>query len=218
MINLGTNIGRRFVLVLAVALATVGLVVAMSSGHTRSKPMAAMSGGENAQQLAFHDAMRELWEFHGAWTRMAIDNFVGGNPDFAATAQTLLQNQVDIGNAVKPYYGAAAGHKLTVLLKAHINGAVAVLEAAKSANANRLASAEKAWFANGNQIAGFLHSANPHNWSLPAMRSVIKQAVDELHGNYAASARDFNAYNQHLLMMADMLSSGIMEQFPARFR
>ena len=47
---------------------------------------------------------------------------------------------------------------------------------------------------------------------------VIKQAVDELHGEYTASAKDFAAYNQHLLMMADMLSSGIMEQFPGRFR
>jgi hypothetical protein len=46
---------------------------------------------------------------------------------------------------------------------------------------------------------------------------VIKQAVDELDGHYAASARDFTAYNQHLLAMADMLSTGIMKQFPGRF-
>lgn len=226
MIKLAAHLARRFVLVLALVLATVGLAVAASAGHTQSKPMAVMAGGENAKQLAFHDAMRELWEFHGAWTRMAIDNFVGGNPDFAATAQTLLRNQVDISNAVKPYYGAAAAHRLTVLLKAHINGAVAVLDAAKHGNAPKLASAEAAWFANGNQIAAFLHSANPRHWSLAAMRSmmrihlnqVIKQAVDELRGDYAASAADFTAYNQHLLMMADMLSSGIMEQFPGRFR
>ena len=29
----------------------------------------------------------------------------------------LLQNQVDIGNLIKPYYGDEAGNKLTELLK-----------------------------------------------------------------------------------------------------
>jgi hypothetical protein len=95
MINLAANLARRFVLVLPLALITVGLVVAAGAGHAQSKPTSAIAGGENAKPLAFHDAMRELWEFHGAWTRMAIDNFVGGNPDFAATARTLLQNKVD---------------------------------------------------------------------------------------------------------------------------
>ena len=47
---------------------------------------------------------------------------------------------------------------------------------------------------------------------------VIAQAVDELTGQYAAGARAFAPYIRHILDMADMISSGIIQQFPGRFR
>jgi hypothetical protein len=133
---------------------------------------------------------------------------------------------VEIGNAVKPYYGAAAAHKLTALLKAHILGAVKVLEAAKSGSQSKLAHAEAAWFKNGRQIADFLHKADPKFLSLPAARKmmkvhlnqVIQQAVDELQGKYLADARAFAPYIHHILEMADMISDGIIQEFPAKFR
>jgi hypothetical protein len=46
---------------------------------------------------------------------------------------------------------------------------------------------------------------------------VIEQAVDELSGNYAASANAFEPYIRHILDMADMISGGIIRQFPGRF-
>jgi hypothetical protein len=157
---------------------------------------------------------------------MVIVNFVGNLPNLAASEQVLLQNQVDIGNAVKPYYGKAAGNKLTKLLKAHILGAVDVLVAAKSGDSTKLAKAEADWFANGRQIADFLHAADPAFLSRSAARKmmnvhlnqVIQQAVDELKGNYAADARAFAPYIRHILDMADMISGGIIRQFPGRFR
>ena len=76
--------------------------------------------------------MRKLWEDHITWTRLAIVSFAGGLPDLQATEARLLANQVDIGNAIKPYYGRTAGNRLTALLKEHILGAVALLQAAKS--------------------------------------------------------------------------------------
>jgi hypothetical protein len=46
---------------------------------------------------------------------------------------------------------------------------------------------------------------------------VIAQAVDELQGHYRASARAFGPYIRHILAMADMISGGIIKQFPGRF-
>jgi hypothetical protein len=61
------------------------------------------------KEAAFHDAMRKLWEEHITWTRVFIISAAADLPDKDAATQRLLQNQVDIGNAVKPFYGAAAG-------------------------------------------------------------------------------------------------------------
>jgi hypothetical protein len=222
---------RRGTITLAGVIAIVCMsIVLMLTGTSESH-----AAGEHAHSasvpvhttkaVAFHDEMRALWEAHGSWTHMVIVSFVGNLPNLTAEEQVLLQNQVDIGNAVKPYYGKAAGSKLTKLLKAHILGAVDVLVAAKSGDKNKLAQAEAAWFANGRQIADFLHAADPKFLSRAAARTmmrihllqVIQQGVDELKGDFAADARAFAPYIQHLLDMADMISSGIIRQFPGRF-
>jgi hypothetical protein len=46
---------------------------------------------------------------------------------------------------------------------------------------------------------------------------VITLAVDQLDGRYAAAIRVYGVYIDHILDMADMLSTGIIEQFPSRF-
>jgi hypothetical protein len=206
-----------------VVLAAVGTRESHAAGdHAHGAAVAVTSG----RAVAFHDDMRALWEAHGAWTHVVIVSFVGNLPNLAGEEQVLLQNQVDIGNAVKPYYGAAAGNKLTKLLKAHILGAVNVLVAAKSGDKTKLAQAVTDWFANGHQIADFLHDADPRFLSRSAARrmmnihltQVIQQGVDELKGDYAADARAFAPYIRHILDMADMISGGIIRQLPGRFR
>ena len=200
---------------------------AAHDGHTaRTHEHAASAHALTARQVAFHDAMRKLWEDHITWTRLAIVSFAGGLPDLQATEARLLANQVDIGNAIKPYYGRAAGNRLTALLKDHILGAVALLQAAKSGDQTAIGTASAAWYANANQIADFLHDANPHAWSRTTMRAMMKTHLDQtlaevqhrLGGDFAADVRDYDAVHHHILEMADTLSDGIMRQFPKRFR
>jgi hypothetical protein len=176
-------------------------------------------------QVAFHDQMRKLWEDHITWTRLAIVSFVGGLPDLQATEARLLANQDDIGNAVAPFYGQAAGAQLSALLKVHITTAVDILVAAKAGDTTALAAAESAWYANANQIADFLSAANPRFLLDDVMRAqmkahldeTLKEAVDRLHGDFTADIADYEAVHEHILHMADLLSSGIMRQFPDRF-
>jgi hypothetical protein len=100
--------------------------------------------------------MRRLWEEHVTWTRLYIVSAVADLPDKDATAKRLLQNQTDIGNAVKPFYGDAAGDKLTSLLKDHIMIAVEIIDAAKKGDAAKQDAAVKRWQANADDIAVFL--------------------------------------------------------------
>jgi hypothetical protein len=173
----------------------------------------------------FRLGMDKLWEEHVAWTRMAIVSFAAGQPNLPATEARLLRNQVDIGNAIKPYYGAAAGTKLTALLKTHILQAVTVLKAAKAGNKTQVNAALKAWHVNAHQIAAFLSHANPTAWPLHATTMMMddhldlttKEAVDELGGHWAASVADYDKVEAEILMMSHTLSDGIIQQFPGRF-
>jgi hypothetical protein len=203
----------------ALALGTAGAHAVGAHDH------ASRAHALTARQVTFHDSMRKLWEDHITWTRLAIVSFAGGLPDLRVTEAHLLANQVDIGDAIKPYYGRAAGDGLTGLLKEHILGAVALLQAANSGDRTQIAKASSAWYANAHQIADFLHAANPHAWSRKMMRSMMKTHLDQtlaeaqhrLRGNFAADVRDYEAVHRHILSMADTLSSGIMRQFPQRF-
>src|SRR3954465_14206782 len=204
-------------IIVAAALAVASPPAARAANHDRRN---------TTRALPLHDAMRALWESHGTWTERAIVDFVGGLPDTQVAVARLLRNQTEIGNAVKPFYGRKAGNQLTALLKGHINAAVALLQAAKSRDSKATAARQAAFFANANRIARFLHAANPRHWSLRAMRTmmrvhlnqVIGLAVAQLQGHYRAAVRLYGVYIGHILDMADMLSTGIMQQFPARFR
>src|SRR5262245_41443367 len=79
--------------------------------------------------------MHRLWSDHVSWTRDYIISVANGTGDKDETAARLIQNQVVIGNAIKPFYGEEAGNKLTALLKEHIMGAAALLDAAKANDA-----------------------------------------------------------------------------------
>jgi hypothetical protein len=220
---------RRSVLGLAPVALTVGLagsvpaaaVIDDDDDHDHS-----VATPRNAAQVAFHDAMRKLWEDHVTWTRLAIVTFAAGYDGFDATAARLLQNQVDIGDAIKPFYGDAAGAQLTGLLHDHITIAVEILQAAKAGDTAAFTDASARWYANANDIADFLSAANPQFWPNDMMRADMKthldqtlsEAAHELAGNYAASVADYEDAHLHILAMADMLSSGIIGQFPKHFR
>src|SRR5581483_4761144 len=131
------------------------------------------------KQVAFQDAMRKLWEDHITWTRLFIVDFSAGSPETDATLQRLLRNQVEIGDAIAPYYGAEAGGKLTDLLKQHILQAVDVLAAAKAGDAAKLDAASKRWHANADDIAAFLHGANPDAWPLADAQAMMQSHLDD---------------------------------------
>ncbi len=139
--------GRRFTLTFAGLIALASMLVVLATSGARESHAAgdhshALSTRLHTEkQLAFHDAMRALWETHGAWTHMVI----AADPRFLSRGAARQMMQIHL-------------------------------------------------------------------------RQVIEQAVDELHGNYAADARAFAPYIRHILDMADMISNGIIRQFPSRFR
>src|SRR2546430_1065549 len=119
-------IGRNRRLVLATVVAAI-LVATAAVAIT-----GAFAGEQKLSAGAFHDAIRKIWEDHVTWTRLAIVSLVAGLADTNATVGRLMQNQADIGNAIRPFYGDAAGDHLTALLKDHIAIAAEVILVAQA--------------------------------------------------------------------------------------
>lgn len=188
-------------------------------------PAPALTTPPPASRAAFHDAMRQLWEDHITWTRIYIISAAAGLPDADQAAQRLLRNQGDIGDAIKPFYGEAAGARLTTLLRGHILTAARLIAAAKSGDTTAVRAVSAQWYANGDSIADFLSGANPRNWPAATMRSAmrmhldltLKEAVARLHGDWAGDIAAYDEVHHHILQMADVLSGGIVRQFPGRF-
>src|SRR5262245_51821066 len=216
-------------LTMLIALVSALAALAVSGGHN-----AAAHGSEhgtvapivNQKQLAFRNDMRKLWEDHVTWTRLTIISLTTDSSDTDATVGRLLQNQVDIGNAIKPFYGDAAGQQLSGLLRDHILIAADLIAAAKASDASAVSDAQARWTANADDIASFLTAANPRSWPLADMKAMLhdhlalttEEALARLHGDWDADVAAYDQIHVQALGMADMLSTGIIKQFPARFR
>lgn len=222
---------RTYTVSLIAALAlTGGLLTGCStdSGHDSAvaDPAMAMSTDSSANdaQIALYSGMRTLWGEHMQWTYDTVVAFASESDGLSPTIDRILQNQVDIGNAIASYYGDEAGAQLTELLSTHIKDAVPVLVAAKAGDTAALDAAVAEWYANAEEIGDFLASANPA-WDQTDMRDMMKMhitqtigyASDILGGDFEKAIVDYDEAEAHMVDMADMLSMGIIAQFPDKF-
>jgi len=88
--------------------------------------------GKGDPKVELRGAMQKLWNDHMQWTFATVGAFFHNSKGLDAQLNRLLQNQKDIGAAIVPIYGQAAGDQLTKLLTTHIQQAVPVLTAAKN--------------------------------------------------------------------------------------
>ena len=176
-------------------------------------------------RTALGKAMRDLWADHVVWTRDYIIAATSDATDAQAAANRLLANQDQIGQAIVPYYGQAAGTKLSGLLREHILIAVDLVAAAKANDQAKLGDADRRWHSNAADIATFLSGANP-NWPREAVVSMMnehlalttQEATARLKKDWTGDIAAFDKIFDQAMMMADALTDGIVKQFPDRFR
>jgi hypothetical protein len=182
-------------------------------------------GNQKPTACEFNADMRKLWEDHITWTRNVILNVIDELPGTNEAVARLLQNQVDIGDAIKPYYGEAAGNQFTALLTAHITEAATILTALDDGDNATLTAALEQWYINADSIAAFLAGANS-NWSFEEMQTMMHEHLDlttaealaRKNADYAADVAAYDAVHVEILAMADMLAEGIVQQFPNKFK
>lgn len=222
----------RYTRTALVAGAVLAVTLATLAGVSAASPPRAAFGGAHphgqASQDAFRAEMRKLWEDHIVWTRLYIVSAATqaeNLPDIGPTADRLFANQAHIGAAIAPFYGEAAGDALTALLNEHIATAAEVIAAAKAGDTDATTAALDRWYANADEIAAFLANANPQHWPPEEMVAMMRdhldhtlaEAVARLQGDYPADIAAYDAVHAQILEMADMLSAGIIAQFPQEF-
>lgn len=181
--------------------------------------------GKSEQAVEFKAAMRYLWADHASYTRDVILGILDQTADANDALNRLLQNQVDIGDAIKPYYGDAGGNQLTDLLTEHIVVAGDILIAARNGNTTDFNTALEAWYQNGDDISVFLNTSNPENWKLESMEAhmrhhldlTLTEAVAHLEGRHDDEIQVYDDVFEQLMGLADILSNGIIAQFPDQF-
>lgn len=209
-----------FTKVMLLALLTLGL-----SFQSCKKNDIAPDPFQSAKYKELNQRMHKLWSDHMHWTLATVDAFYHNSNALNANLTRLLQNQKDIGTAIVPYYGQAAGDQLTALLTEHINLAVPVLTAARNNDQAALSTAVTNWRKNAKDIADFLSAANPQNWSTSATEPALDHHIDHtidysvkiLQNDYAGVNTTFEHALNHMLELANTLSEGIAKQFPDKF-
>ncbi|MCM3707770.1 MULTISPECIES: glycosyltransferase [Cytobacillus] len=195
--------------------------------------MFAASGIAVAQQpcltqseVKFENEFRKLWINHVLWTSNYITSATtAGAEDQKQVLAHLLKNQEEIGNAIKPYYGKAAGAKLTELLKQHIVIAGDIVEAAKNGQGAKVNELNKKWYRNADGIAAFLSGANP-NLKNEDLKKLLYKHLELVTDDLTASlVKDWDARIvaiddgvTHIIMMADAISHAVVKQFPDKFK
>jgi hypothetical protein len=92
-------------------------------------------------------------------------------------------------------------------------------------DSNALNQAITALKANGDSIAMFLASANPRGFARETLRGalqmhitlLLKEATAQIQKDWSGSIAAFDESERQAWQMADLLSDGIMKQFPSRF-
>ncbi|MES2284598.1 MAG: glycosyltransferase [Bacteroidota bacterium] len=209
--------------ILVISIVAIGIIAL--SYNIIASDSANRSNEDSATEVELKTNMRKLWEDHVMWTRNVIFNIMDDLPGKDQAVKRLLKNQDHIGNAIKPYYGDAAGKALTDLLYVHITTAADLLTAKKNDNDKAFKEANDKWLTNADEISAFLSKANP-NWKLADMKMMMhdhlklttEEAMARKDKDYDADVAAYDKVHDEILKMSDMLSTGIMKQFPEKFK
>jgi hypothetical protein len=168
--------------------------------------------------------MRKLWEDHIVWTRNFIISAIAELGDENPVAERLLQNQDDIGDAFKPYFGRKMGNKLAELLREHILIAVDVVNDAIAGDTAKFDEDYAKWQKNARKIAKFLAKENS-KYSKDKLKEMLYKHLElttgevssRLNEDWAADIHFYDENHNHMLKFSDTLVRGIIKEFPDKF-
>lgn len=175
-------------------------------------------------EVELMNQLRLLWEQHVAWTRMTIISIAEELADLDFVIQRLLQNPIDFQQALTPFYGPLLASEFARLLTRHLQIAAELVMKAKAGAVSEVADLERSWYENAAQIALFLSEINPF-WSQETWQQMLfehlaltkEEAVAILTADFEKGIMLYDEIEAQALEMADLMTTGIIAQFPQLF-
>jgi hypothetical protein len=205
---------------LALSLAVLLPAAASADEMAMSEPPAG-----SAKVVAADAAIRGLWHDHIFWVRNVVVATLAKNTAAAKAAEgQVVANAHAIADAIKPFYGDAAGEALFPLLAGHYGAIKAYLVATAKGDQKGQDKATDDLMANADKIATFLSGANP-NLPKDAVLGMLQAhgahhiaQIQQLKARqYDEEAKTWADMEEHMNMISDALTGAIAKQFPDKF-
>lgn len=169
-------------------------------------------------------SMRKLWAEHTIWMREYLVSSIAKAPDNKAVSERLIKNQFDLGDIMGEYYGADVGNEFTILLKDHIALGMEAIATTQDGNEEKLNATNSRWQKNAEDISHFLQKINPI-WKVSDLMAIfgdhlnhtINGAKARIKKEWQKDIKGFDDIFDQAMKLADMLSAGIIKQFPKKF-
>ena len=159
--------------------------------------------------------MRLAWSQHVYWSRMLIVSIAERLPDLNEVTARLLKNPDDIAGIFAAYVPAEDAQTISRLLTEHLQiGAQLVTALRDRQPAEGLT---RRWYQNADEIASALASLGYNERDMRDMLHkhldlTTKEASMRLAGNFAGDIQAFDEVEREAMIMADMLSAGLINR------
>ena len=117
--------------------------------------------GPDKKQFALRTDMRQLWEDHVTWTRLAIISLETGTPDTKPPSRGCSRTRPTSATRSSRTTARPPATRSPGSCGQHILIAADVIAAAKAGDQAKLADAQARWRSNADEIAALLNSVNP---------------------------------------------------------
>ena len=174
-------------------------------------------------EIALNQNLRKLWADQATWTYKYIISNLERLFDNKFVLVRLLNNQEFLGSSISNFFGTYNTQKFIDLMKEHVDLIGQLIEILKSGSKTRLDNLTIKWQQNAEEIAQLLASVNP-NWKKENLiilfnniQAIKDQIMARLHKKWDVDIKLLNKTIEHNLHIADVLTEGIVKQFPDKF-
>lgn len=161
------------------------------------------------------------------WTRNYIVSYVSDLEDIVVLENRLYVNAIDFRQVFNVYYDDEVSAKVESLLRNYISNLIETLRLTKAnylspetSSQEDLIKAEENWKIAGIELAQYLSNINTY-WKLEQIQTLIidhiEMTIDQmqqrLRKEYAYEVHQYDFIEYHSIMIADILSKGIIDMF-----